>query len=418
MPVVENDINMEDVMATLPTEDKQLRKGELVEGEVVQVNKDEILINLTNYSLKSEARMPLDQFTSESVSSFEDLPEEDRPKVGDIIKARVIVPSGKDGMILSKKSADYDLRWDEIKEIYEEGRVVKAVAKEAVKGGLVVDFLGYSAFCPASQVAGKYENFAKHAGEDMEFKIIEIDKSKRRIILSNIKVVNERKQAAKRAFWDNIQVGEEREGIVKSVLPYGVFVDIGGFEGMLHISEMSWNRISEPSKMFKAGDSVRVVILSFDEAKQRVSLGHKQLLPDPWRYVKENIVEGTEFTGKITRIVAKAAFMDMGNGFEGLIPISEMANERIDTPDKVLKEGEEKTVLVKQVIDKDRKVILSIKALLPAPERRSKNHGFTSEQSYDKDFAPAGHEEGGASTSIGDLYGDLFKNTEDKEDNE
>ncbi|MBR4749886.1 MAG: S1 RNA-binding domain-containing protein [Abditibacteriota bacterium] len=413
MPVVENDINMEDVMATLPTEDKQLRKGELVEGEVVQVNKDEILINLTSYSLKSEARMPLDQLTSDStVTSCEEL-----VKVGDIIKARVIVPSGKNGIILSKKSADYDLRWDEIKDIYEEGRIVKAVAKEAVKGGLVVDILGYSAFCPASQVAGKYENFAKHAGEDMEFKVIEIDKAKRRIILSNRKVVNERRQAAKRAFWDNIQVGEEREGTVKSVLPYGVFVDIGGFEGMLHISEMSWNRISDPSKMFKVGDKVRVIVLSFDETKQRVSLGHKQLLPDPWRFVKENIVEGAEFTGKITRIVAKAAFMDMGNGFEGLIPISEMANERIETPDKVLSEGEEKTVLVKQVIDKDRKVILSIKALLPAPERPQRRHAAVSDNDdYDKDFGYAGHEEGGASTSIGDLYGDLLKSTGEDEE--
>lgn len=380
----EIEITMDDVMASLDaTEDKQFKKGDIIEGIVVKVDRDEVLVDI---GLKSEAKIPLSELTSKTDATCADI-----VTVGEKIKARVISTQGP---LLSKKSVDYELRWDEIKKIYENNEIIKALVKDEVKGGLQVDFLGYNAFCPASQVYGKYGSFAKHVGESLEFKVIELDREKRKIILSNKIVIQARKDAEKKAFWESVEEGQIRDGIVKSIMNYGVFVDIGGFEGMLHISEMSWNRVKHPSELVSSGDKIQVYVLKADQSTGKVSLGLKQIMPDPWDYIAENFKPDMIFTGKITRIVPRAAFVDMGNGTEGIIPISEVSTERINSCGDILKINQEVEVMILDIISHERKITLSIKQI--ALDKKAEKEEIEAKKLEEKNLAES-------QTTIGDI---------------
>lgn len=380
----EFEITMDDVMASMDAaQEKQFKKGDILECTVAHISKDEILVDI---GIKSEARIPISELTSKKDATCDEI-----VAVGDKIKARVISTNGP---ILSKKSVDYELRWQEISDIYESNKVVKALVKDEVKGGLQVDFLGYNAFCPASQVYGKYGTFAKHIGESLEFKIIELDKEKRKIILSNKVVLQARRDAEKKAFWADVKEGQIKDGIVKSIMTYGSFIDIGGFEGMLHISEMSWNRIKHPSDIMKTGDSIQVYVLKADEATGKVSLGLKQILPDPWDYIAENFEADQIFTGKVTKVVPRAVFVDMGNGVDGIIPISEMSMERIDSCEGKLNVGDEVEVLILDIRNDERKITLSRKQI--ALDKAAHAAEIEKQELIDKNNAEA-------QTTIGDI---------------
>ena len=349
----EFEITMDDVMASMDAApEKQFKKGDILECTVAHISKDEILVDI---GIKSEAKIPIAELTSKK-----DITCDEIVTLGEKIKARVISTNGP---ILSKKSVDYEIRWQEISDIYENDKIVKALVKDEVKGGLQVDLLGYSAFCPASQVYGKYGTFAKHVGDSLEFKIIEIDKEKRKIILSNKIVIQARRDAEKKAFWADVKEGQIKDGVVKSIMNYGAFIDIGGFEGMLHISEMSWNRVKHPSEVMQSGDKIQVYVIKADENTGKVSLGLKQIMPDPWDYIIENFEIDQVFTGKVTKIVPRAVFVDMGNGVEGIIPISEISIDRIDTCEGKVNIGEEVEVLILDIRNDERKITLSKKQI-------------------------------------------------------
>ena len=367
---IQDEITMDQVMASMDNE-QEIRQGKPVEGYVVRIDKDGIMVDIGG---KSEAKIPVDQL---SAKEAEDL--EGSFKVGEKIKARVLVPSGKDGIILSKKSLDYELRWDDIKKLYESKEVFKAVVKEANKGGLRVDLLGYPAFCPNSQVWERPEKkkyiidgnevelqiHEKLIGETLEFRIKEIDeKEHHKIILTNREVVKEQRDKAKEAFWKGIFEGQTREGEVKSIQSYGAFVTLAdGFDGMLHISEMSWNKITSPKEILKEKDKIQVYVLKLDKEKGRISLSLKQIQEDPWNNIPGKYPLNTVFNGKITRVAKKAAFVDLGDGVEGIIPISEMSVTRINECSDVVKPGDMVDVKVIQIVDKERKITLSMKKI-------------------------------------------------------
>lgn len=368
--IQDDNITMDDVMASMDNQEQEIVRGRSIEGTVVRVDKDGIMVDI---GAKSEAKIPVEEL---SLKERENL--EENFKIGDSIKARVLQPSSKEGIILSKKSLDYELRWDDIQNLFDSKEIVTAVVKEANKGGLRVDLLGYSAFCPNSQVWGKPEKdngddanavpYAKKVGETLCFEIKEIDKDKHKIILSNRDYERKKRENEKKIFWNDIAEGQIRDGIVKSITGYGAFIDLSGelegnFDGMLHISEMSWNKVNSPKDILKVNDKIQVYVLSADPKTSRISLSLKQIQPDPWENIPSSYPEGKIFTGKITRVAQKAAFVDLGSGFEGIIPISEMSTQRINTCKEKVSEGDEVTVKVISLSEKERKVALSIKEI-------------------------------------------------------
>ena len=396
--IQDENITMDDVIATID-KDSALKRGEIVEGTVVQIDSDCVLVDIGG---KSEARINLSELTSK----HDALPS-DIVAIGDKIKARVIETSSKEGILLSKKSVDYELRWDEIKDIYDNKKIAKALVKDITKGGLRVDFLGYPAFCPASQVWGKIGTHEKHVGETLEFEIIELSKEQRKIILSNRKVIQERKDIERKKFWDSIYEGQVREGVVKSLASYGAFVNLGGFDGMLHISEMSWNKIATPAEILKVGDTIQVYILRADPKEGKVSLSLKQILPDPWEDIVGQYTEGQIFKGTISRVAQKAAFVALGNGVEGIIPISEMSLSRINSCLDICKAGDEVEVEVIYINNGERKIALSMKQIIL-------NKQYDEEEKALEEHRK--EQEAASTVTIGELFKDLgnFATTEEK----
>lgn len=363
-----DNINMDEVVASMD-QTPEIKKGNVIEGTIVLVDKDGIMVDI---GAKSEAKIPMDEISDKEKENLEE-----NFRLGDVIKARVIQPSGKEGIILSKKSLDYELRWDDIQKIFDSKEVVKAVVKEANKGGLRVDLLGYSAFCPNSQVWGKREGnkedpnnipYAGKVGETLEFEVKELDKVKHKIILSNKDVVKRKKDEEEKAFWNSISEGQIVDGIVKNITEYGAFVDLSGdlegsFDGLLHKGEMSWNKINSPKDLFKKGDRIQVYIKEIKREEGKISLSLKQIQEDPWESIPGKYPVDSVFTGKVTRVAPKCAFVDLGDGCEGILPISEISLTRIEKVSDVVKEGDEVTVKVISLSDKERKVALSMKQI-------------------------------------------------------
>lgn len=404
--IQDDNITMDDVMASMDQE-QEIVRGKIIEGTIVSIDKDGIMVDIGG---KSEAKIPASEL---SVKEAENM--EATFNVGDSIKARVIQPSSKEGIILSKKSIDYELRWDDIQKLADSKETFTALVKEANKGGLRVDLLGYPAFCPNSQVWGKPDkkteivngqeveinSYEKLVGETLEFEIKEIDKTKHKIIISNRDIVKRQKDAEKAAFWAGIYDGQIRDGVVKSIKSYGAFINLGGnFDGMLHISEMSWNKIASPKEVLKEGDNVQVYVLKADKKEGKISLSLKQILPDPWASISANYSVDQVFDGTITRVAQKAAFVDLGDGIEGIIPISEMSTNRINTCSDMVAPGQTVTVKVIYISDKERKVTLSMKEIELDKQFEEEQKAYEEQQKI---------QEEAASFNLGDLLPDELK---------
>ncbi|MBQ7256109.1 MAG: S1 RNA-binding domain-containing protein [Abditibacteriota bacterium] len=402
----DDNITMDQVMADMDNA-QEIYQGKIVEGTVVKIDKDGVMVDIGG---KSEAKIPVDQLSAKEAENLEEA-----FKIGDEVKARVIQAGSKDGIILSKKSIDYELRWDEIQKLYEEKQIVSAVVKEVNKGGLKVDLLGHTAFCPNSQVWGKPDkkkyningrevevaSYDKFVGETLEFEIKDIDKNKHNIILSNRDVVRKQKEKERKAFWKGIYEGQTRTGVVKSLTNFGAFVSLDkNYDGLLHISEMSWNKINSPKEVLSVGDEIQVYVKSADQKQNKISLSLKEILPDPWNDIPEKYPVDSVFEGKITRVAQKAAFVDLGNGVEGIIPISEMSVNRINVCGDMVKPGDTVTVKVIYVSNEERKVTLSMKQIELAKIEKEEEAAY---EEYQKE------QESTSSFNIGEYFGDELK---------
>ena len=407
--IQDDNITMDQVMAAMDNE-QEIRQGMIVEGTVVKIDKDCIMVDIGG---KSEAKIPVEQLSAKEAANIEE-----SFKVGDKIKARVLQPNGKEGIILSKKSIDYELRWEEIQKLYNEKQIISAVVKEANKGGLKVDLLGHLAFCPNSQVWGKPDkkklnidgkeielaSYDRFVGETLEFEIKDIDKDKHQIILSNKDVVRKQKDKERKAFWEGIYEGQTREGVVKSLTSFGAFVSLDkNYDGLLHVSEMSWNKINSPKEVLNVGDIVQVYVKSADRKAGKISLSLKEILPDPWNDIPEKYPLNKVFSGKITRVAQKAAFVDLGNGVEGIIPISEMSVNRINVCGDMVKPGDIVTVKVIYVSDEERKVTLSMKQIELEKIEKEEEAAY---EEYQKE------QESTSSFNLGEYFGDELKGEE------
>lgn len=332
---------------------KTLREGEIVKGKVVSVDENGALVDVGH---KSEGFIPAHEFQRRGVLA----PEKVAP--GDEIMVYVLgVDSEEGGLRLSKRKADEEIAWKRLEQAYLEQDIVEAPVAQEVKGGLVVD-VGVRGFVPASQVERGYvADLSKYVGQTLRMRVLELDRSKNRVILSQRVVLEEEHERLCRETWETIAEGQIRKGIVKGITDFGVFVDLGGVDGLLHISELSWARVNHPSEVVSEGQELEVKVLKVDRERGRISLGRKQVLPDPWGDVEQKYPVGAVIKGEVTRTAPFGAFVQLEPGVEGLVHISEISHQHIAKPEDVVNSGDVVMVKVLRTRPEERKISLSIK---------------------------------------------------------
>lgn len=335
---------------------QDIKEGEIVSGRILGVNKDDVIVDV---GFKSEGIIPIEEFAGvEAV------------KVGDNIDVFLEEIEDANGqLILSKQKADFMRVWDQIREIHDSGEKVTGTVQRRIKGGLVVDVMGVDAFLPGSQVAlRQVPDFDALIEREMELKIIKINKARRNIVVSRRMVLEAERESMREELLEDIAVEQIRKGIVKNITDFGVFIDLGGVDGLLHITDMSWGRIRHPSEMVSLGEEIDVKILDIDDKTSRISLGLKQMTPYPWENIESKYPIGDKVTGRVVSITDYGAFIELEKGIEGLIHISEMSwTQHIKHPSKIMSVNDNVEAVVLSVDKENEKISLGIKQMEPDP---------------------------------------------------
>ncbi|MBN2301231.1 MAG: 30S ribosomal protein S1 [Lentisphaerae bacterium] len=329
---------------------KDFTEGSIVSGKVLEVRGNEVLVDI---GYKSEGVVPSVEF--EDPASL---------KVGDKFDVLLAEIEDDNGMvILSKQKADEKIRWDSVLANYKEGSVISGVIKGRVRGGLIVDVNGIDAFLPGSQIdVMPVHNTDTYLNSKFDFKIIKLNSERRNIILSRRELIEERFKSKRKELLTTIESGQKRKGRVKNITDFGVFVDLDGLDGLLHITDMSWGRIRHPSEMVSVGDELEVVILDVDRDRERVSLGLKQMSENPWEAIEEKYPVGSRLRGKVVNLVPYGAFVEIEKGVEGLVHVSEISwTKRVAKASDVLAVGDEVDVAVLSINKEDQKIALGIR---------------------------------------------------------
>ena len=333
-------------------------EGEVVKGKVLQVSDSEVVVDV---GYKSEGMINVNEFRNEK--------GEVTVKAGDTVDVLLEKAEDKNGyLVLSREKAEKMKVWDVIEEAYQNKTIVKGRVIERIKGGLAVD-IGVRAFLPGSQVDVRpVRNLDSMRGQDLEMRVIKVNKKRGNIVLSRKVVLEEHLTERKSETLEALEEGRVFRGVVKNLTDYGAFIDLGGIDGLLHITDMSFGRIQHPSELFNVGDQTEVVVLKFDRETERVSLGYKQLAPDPWESAQESFPIGTRVKGKVVSLTDYGAFVELKPGVEGLIHVSEMSwSKRVKHPSKVLNVGDEIEAMVLQVDAGERRISLGLKQVEPNP---------------------------------------------------
>ena len=334
--------------------------GDKVTGTVTKVEDKQVIVDVANS--KIDGIIPISELSSLHIEKASDVVSENDQLELEVTKVE------EETLILSKRKIDAVHAWDKLKQQFENGEIIEAEVKDVVKGGLVVD-LGVRGFVPASLVEDYYvEDFEDYKGKSLQFKIVEIEPENNRLILSHRAVVQEEKSKNKLSRLDEIQAGQVLEGTVQRLTDFGAFVDIGGIDGLVHVSQLSHEHVDKPSDVVSEGDKVTVKVLSMDRDTERISLSIKETLPGPWDDISEKAAKGAVLEGTVKRLVSFGAFVEVFPGVEGLVHISQISNKHIGTPHEVLSEGEKVQVKVLDVNEQDQRLSLSIKELIEDDE--------------------------------------------------
>ena len=350
-----NDIGTaEDFLAAVDQTIKYFNDGDIVSGTVVKVDHDEVLLDI---GFKTEGVIP-----SRELSIKHDVDPDEVVEVGDEIDALVLTKEDKEGrLILSKKRAQYERAWGTIEDLQERDEPVTGTVIEVVKGGLILD-IGLRGFLPASLVEmRRVRDLEPYVGQELEAKIIELDKHRNNVVLSRRAYLEQTQSEVRSEFLHQLQKGQVRKGVVSSIVNFGAFVDLGGVDGLVHVSELSWKHIDHPSEVVSVGDEVTVEVLDVDLDRERVSLSLKATQEDPWRVFARTHAVGQIVPGKVTKLVPFGAFVRVEEGIEGLVHISELAQRHVDVPDQVVNVGQEIMVKVIDIDLERRRISLSIK---------------------------------------------------------
>jgi len=335
---------------------RSIGEGEIVRGKVLSIDDKDVLVDVG--------------FKSEGIISLSEFPDPSSIHVGDVLEVFLEKMENQDGLVvLSKQRADFVRVWDRVKEAHDNGQVVEGRLIRKIKGGVVVDLYGVEAFLPGSQIAlRQVQNVDALLGQSVSVKIIKLNKRRRNIVVSRRAVLEEERDRMKATILKDLAKDQIREGVVKNITDFGAFVDLGGIDGLLHITDMSWGRVQHPSELVKIGDKVRVKVLNFDPEKERISLGLKQLESYPWEGVDEKYKVGDRIKGKVVSITDYGAFIELEKGIEGLIHVSEMSWTRhVRHPSKVVNIGDIIEAVVLKVDKANEKISLGLKQVEPDP---------------------------------------------------
>ncbi|AWC28182.1 MULTISPECIES: 30S ribosomal protein S1 [Bacillus cereus group] len=334
---------------------KVLQVGDIVTGSVIKVEEKQVLVNV---GYKTDGVIPISELANVHIEKASDVVEVDQTLELKVIKLE------EDDLVLSKRAVDAEKAWVELQEKFTSGEVFDVTVKDIVNGGLVVD-LGVRGFIPASLVEVHYvEDFTEYKGKTLAVKIVELDREKNRVILSHKAVVEQELDSKKKEAISSLKEGEIVEGTVQRLTDFGAFVNVGGVDGLVHISQISHERVGQPSDVLEQGQKVKVKVLSVDADTQRISLSIKAAAPGPWEHVADEIKVGDVREGTVNRIVTFGAFVEILPGVEGLVHVSQIANRHVKNPNEVLEIGQEVKVKVLEVNAAEKRISLSIKEAL------------------------------------------------------
>src|SRR3989440_2603440 len=341
----------------LPNYDATLHpfsEGDVVTGKVVRIDADEVLVDI---GYKSEGVIP-----SNELSIRKSVDPSDEVEMGEEVAALVLTKEDQDGrLILSKKRARFEKAWRRIEAAAESGEPVKGTVIEVVKGGLIID-LGVRGFLPASLVdIRRVPHLDEYLGQEIECKVIELNRSRNNVVLSRRAVLEEERKEVRQQILDRLQPGIVVEGQISNIVDFGAFVDLDGIDGLIHISELSWSHVNHPEEILSIGDTVSVKVLDIDRDRQRISLGLKQTQEDPWQRVVDTYNVGDELEGKVTKVVTFGAFVEILDGVEGLVHISELAPHHIENPREIIEPGDKVRVKILEIDSERRRLSLSVK---------------------------------------------------------
>jgi small subunit ribosomal protein S1 len=360
----ERDLTPEELVAAMESSFRDFKDGDIVEGDVVKIDRDEVLLDI---GYKSEGVIP-----AKELSIRHDVKPAEVVQVGEHLEALVLQKEDKEGrLILSKKRAQYERAWGRIEEVMQSGQTIKGPVIEVVKGGLILD-IGLRGFLPASLVdLRRVRDLQPFVGQELEAKIIELDRNRNNVVLSRRAFLEESQSEGRKTFLQNLQKGERRKGTVSSIVNFGAFVDLGGVDGLVHVSELSWKHVDHPQEVVSVGQEVEVEVLDVDLDRERVSLSLKATQEDPWKEFERTSQAGAIIDGQVTKLVPFGAFVRVAPGIEGLVHISEISHEHVDAPESVLSVGQEVKVKVIDVDVARRRVSLSMRQVsAPAPKPR------------------------------------------------
>ena len=354
----------------------QVDYGQLVAGSVVKIDREEVLLDI---GFKSEGVIP-----RKELSIRNDVPPSELVSLGDQLEALVIQKEDKEGrLILSKKRAQYEKAWGDVQRVKETDGIVKGLVIEVVKGGLIVD-IGLRGFLPASLVElRRVRDLQPYIGMELEAKIIELDKNRNNVVLSRRAFLEETQKEQREEFLDLLKPGERRKGVISSVVNFGAFVDLGGMDGLIHVSELSWQHVDHPSAVVTIGDEVDVEVLEVDLDRERISLSLKATQKDPWKEFADSHRVGELVYGRVTKLVPFGSFVQVGDNIEGLVHISEMSEHHVELPEQVVTPGEELWVKIIEIDLERRRISLSVKQAAEGGVVAEEYQEHFGEQNYD-----------------------------------
>ena len=364
---MEDDYTPEELARAIEESLTDFKEGDILTGTIVKVDRDEVLVDI---GYKSEGVIP-----SKELSIRQDVDPSQVVAIGEEVEALVLQKEDKEGrLILSKKRAQYERAWGRIEEIMQQGATIRGPVIEVVKGGLILD-IGLRGFLPASLVdLRRVRDLHPFVGQELECKIIELDRNRNNVVLSRRAFLEESQSEGRKKFLESLEKGERRRGVVSSIVNFGAFVDLGGVDGLVHVSELSWKHVDHPSEVVQVGQEVEVEVLDVDLERERVSLSLKATQEDPWKEFERKYRAGEIIAGQVTKLVPFGAFVRVAQGIEGLVHISELSNSHVESPEQVVNVGDQVQVKVIDVDVPRRRISLSMRQVaegevpLPEPE--------------------------------------------------
>ncbi|MWV44737.1 30S ribosomal protein S1 [Paenibacillus sp. HJL G12] len=380
-----------------------LKKGDTVKGSIVKLEDNQAYVSI---GYKYDGVIPIRELSPVHLDNASDAVQ-----VGQEVECKVVsIDDEKEKLVLSKRAIDSENAWEELEKHFEAQDVLEVTVADVVKGGLVAD-VGVRGFIPASMVERHFvEDFSDYKGRTLRVKVKEIDRENNKVILSAKDVLEEEFEANKLQVMSQLQEGQEIEGTVQRLTQFGAFVDVGGVDGLVHVSEMAWNHVEKPADVVSEGDKVKVKVLKVDPEKGKISLSMKAAQPGPWDSAAEKFNTGDVVTGEVKRLVTFGAFVELAPGVEGLVHISQISHKHIGTPQEVLKEGQEVQVKILDINTAEKRVSLSIKeteeapAAAPRPERASKGNSNHKDELKDNPNVSLSNQ--GLSITLGERFGD------------